>query len=331
MKKNNSTYIIQLITLSILVSISHLSAAQDPGAVGPHNVLSTSYNRGDQAFTPSGFPAPVEVKASVHYPSNLNQGNFPLVVFMHGRHSPCYSEEIRDDGAGEDIITYNTYSQWPCSGNRRSIPSYQDYNYAAQILASHGYIVVSISANGISARDGSVSDGGMDARARLIQHHLNLWNGFNTSSSGDFGSLFVGKVDMDNIGTMGHSRGGEGAAEHYILNKSLGSPYGIKAVLPMAPTNAKRAVVEDVPLGVILPYCDGDVRDLSGIHFYDDARYALGTDNPPKHTFLVMGANHNFASIVKAEKQLIPSVKPHLKVGWLITISAAMTPLNCIV
>jgi hypothetical protein len=164
------------------------------------------------------------------------------------------------------------------------------------VLASHGYIVVSISANGISARDNTVLDLGMDARARLIQRHLDIWNAFNTTGSAPFGNTFVGKVDLQNVGTMGHSRGGEGVVQHFIHNASLGSPYGIKAVFPLASLDFNRPVIGNVPLGVLAPYCDGDVSDLQGLHFYDDGRY--NPDTAAKHSILVMGANHNFYNSV---------------------------------
>ena len=80
----------------------------------------------------------------------------------------------------------------------------------------------------------------MLARAQLIQKHLDKWQTFSTVGGSPFGTLFVGKVDMDNIGTMGHSRGGEGVARHFVLNESLGSPYGINAVLPLAPVDFNR-------------------------------------------------------------------------------------------
>jgi hypothetical protein len=44
---------------------------------------------------------------------------------------------------------------------------------------------------------------------------------------------------------------------------------------------------------VILPYCDGDVSDLQGVHFYDDARYNVENDNTPKYYQEFIGANHN--------------------------------------
>jgi hypothetical protein len=53
-----------------------------------------------------------------------------------------------------------------------------------------------------------------------------------------------------------------------------------------------------MPLAVPLPYCDGHVRDLQGVHFFDDARYNVPGDRAPKHTLLAMGANHNFYNTI---------------------------------
>jgi hypothetical protein len=243
------------------------------------------YTFGDTAFTPTNFPGPVEVTASVHYPTGLAAGPYPLVVFLHGRHATCE-------------VGNAAFLEWPCTSNHVPIPSYQGYDYIAEVLASNGYIVVSISSNGINARDNLVFDLGANARAELIQHHLDLWNQFNTSGGVPFGTKFVGKVDLTRVGTMGHSRGGEGVVRHFQLNASLGSPYGIKAVFPLAPVDFNRPVINNVPLAVTLPYCDGDVADLQGVHFYDDARYNVPGDAAAKHAVLVMGANHNFFNTV---------------------------------
>ncbi len=63
---------------------------------------------------------------------------------------------------------------------------------------------------------------------------------FNTTGGAPFGTRFAGKVDMQNIGTMGHSRAGEGVVRHYNYNIEQGSPYRIKAVLPLAPVDFTR-------------------------------------------------------------------------------------------
>ncbi len=166
------------------------------------------------------------------------------------------------------------------------------------MLASHGYIVISISANGINASDNNVTDLGMLARAELVQRHLNQWQTFNTTGAAPFGTKFVGKVDLARVGTMGHSRGGEGVVRHYVHNASLARPTRIKAVFPLAPVDFNRPVVNNAALGVVLPYCDGDVSDNQGVHFYDDARYNVAGDTGAKHTVQVMGANHNFFNTV---------------------------------
>ena len=170
----------------------------DPAAPGPLAVTRAEYNFGDTAFTPTNFPGPVELLASVHYPTNLSGGPFPLIVLLHGRHATCFTGGT-------------AFLQWPCTmAGSQPIPSYKGYDYVAEILASHGYVVVSISANGINAKDNQVRDLGALARAELIQKHLDIWNSFNTTGGAPFGTKFVGKVDMSRIGTMGHSRGGEG-------------------------------------------------------------------------------------------------------------------------
>jgi hypothetical protein len=285
--RTRSTY---LLTFSLLLTVvvgssNAFGQVPDPGAPGPSAVTREEYNFGDTAFSPTNFPGPVELIASIHSPTDLSGGPFPVIVFLHGRHGTCYIGKFQ-------------YLQWPCSQGLHPIPSYKGYDYAAEVLASHGYVVISISANGINAQDNSVFDLGALARAELIQKHLDILNTFNTTGGAPFGSKFIGKLDLSRVGTMGHSRGGEGVVRHYLLNKSLGAPYGVKAVFPLAPVDFSRFVVNNAALNVLLPYCDGDATDLQGIHFYDDARYNLPGDPAPKHYELVMGANHNFYNTV---------------------------------
>jgi predicted dienelactone hydrolase len=80
--------------------------------------------------------------------------------------------------------------------NSQPIPSYKGYDYVSEVLASHGYVVVSISANGVNAVDNSVRDLGALARAELIQKHLDILKTFNTTGGAPFGTKFVGKFDM---------------------------------------------------------------------------------------------------------------------------------------
>jgi hypothetical protein len=287
MKTGLRPYLISTFVLLILLAGAQLASAQtpDPGTTGPYAVTREEYNFGNQVFKPTGFPISVELIASVHHPTDMTNGPFPLIVFLHGRHSTCYR------GSTAAL-------RWPCRTTEQSIPSYQGYDYIAQKLASNGYIVVSISANGINAYDNQVADYGAQARAELIQRHLDQWKTFNTTGASPFGTKFVGKVNLSRVGTMGHSRGGEGVVKSFIYNASLGSPYTIKAVLPLAPVDFNRYVINNTALEVILPYCDGDVNDNQGVHYFDDARYNVIGDTGAKHTVQVMGANHNYFNTI---------------------------------
>ena len=285
---------LSLAAFLFLLAATSFAQVPDPGAPGPLAVTREEYNFGDTAFQPSNFPGPVELLASIHYPTNLSAGPFPVIVLLHGRHATCFN------GQGAAFL------QWPCASGRTPIPSYQGYDYLSQVLASHGYVVVSVSANGVNAVDNFVFDLGALARAELMQKHLDILNTFNTTGGAPFGTKFVGKLDLTRVGTMGHSRGGEGVVRHYVLNNSLGAPYGIKAVFPLAPVDFNRFVVNNAAVDVLLPYCDGDVSDLQGVHFYDDARYNVPGDPAPKHYMLVMGANHNFYNTVWTPSSGIP-------------------------
>jgi hypothetical protein len=257
--------------------------AVDPGAGGKYAVDTAEYNLGDQAVYLPGLGQKSEIRGKVYSPRGA-VGARPLVIFLHGRHQVCYG----GDGTEPSNVP------WPCAKGEKPIPSFRGYDGPAKALASNGYQVVSISANAVNAYDGAVYDAGAQARAELILDHLDLWKKWSTVGGGPFGRKFVGKMDLQNVGLMGHSRGGEGVARAAVLNADRGGKYGIRAVLPLAPTDFARATVPGVAMSVILPYCDGDVSDLQGQKFYDDTRYSVAGDSAPRSTVTVLGANHNY-------------------------------------
>ena len=259
------------------------------------------------------FPGPVELLASIHYPTNLPAGPYPVILFLHGRHATCFV-------GGVSVVTVALHVN-----GSQPIPSYKGYDYVSEVLASHGYVVVSISANGVNAVDNGVFDLGALARAELIQKHLDILSTFNTTGGAPFGTKFVGKFNMSQIGTMGHSRGGEGVVRQHVLNNSLGAPYGIKAVFPLAPVDFNRFVVNNAALNVLLPYCDGDVSDLQGVHFFDDARYNVAGDSAPKHYELVMGANHNFYNTIWSPSSPFPGAAN----DWLAFVPGGHSDSQC--
>ena len=256
-----------------------------PAAPGAYGVSRTAYDFGDQVYQPTGLGGRVELRADVRYPSDLTGGPYPLVLFLHGNHDACY----RGDRASYE---------WPCRDGWEPLPNYQGYDYIARRLASYGFIVASISGNGVNVLGNQVADSGMRQRGLLLEKHFDLWNKWNTVGGDPFGSTFVGAVDMTRTGVMGHSRGGEGAVWNALVDQQRAVPYGLDAVLALAPVDFTRVTVNDVALGVILPDCDGDVSDLQGIHFFDDSRYAVAGDTAAKATVTVFKANHNHFNTV---------------------------------
>ena len=278
--------------------------AQDSTAMGPLSVSTAQYDRGDAAFVPctqaQGCALPsgrtAEVRAEVYYPDDLTGGPFPLVLFLHGRHSPCYEPSTGSSTSVNDDL-------WPCTDAGSGyvpIPSHRGYDYVGRVLASYGYLVASVSADGINAQDVSRQGQGIVDRAYLLDRHFGIWSQFNTIGSTvdaePFASKLIGNVDLQRSGTMGHSRGGDGVVKHFALFNG-GPGYKVRAVLAIAPTNFSAQVINNVNLGVLLSYCDGDVYTLEGLLFYDRARYFAG-DQTTKFTFLSLGANHNFFNSV---------------------------------
>ncbi|WP_440708753.1 hypothetical protein [Herbiconiux sp. YIM B11900] len=266
----------------------------DPGASGPYSVLRADYDLGDEAEPIFGFRgARGEMRAAVYLPDGA-VGELPVVVFLHGQHVACLS----DDPKAPPV--------WPCAAGETEIPSYLGYGGPAEALASQGYAVVSISANAINRLNGLYTpDQGTDARGHLVLDHLELLRRADAGPVDGIGSALVGRLDLNRVGLMGHSRGGDGIVRAAVLNASTltgpagaaDAPFGIEALLPLAPTDFTRTAVPDVPMAVLLPYCDGDLSDLQGQHYINDSRYAFG-DDVLRSSVLVLGANHNFFNTV---------------------------------
>lgn len=246
----------------------------DPATPGPHQVVESDYEGASLDFP--GFPVPLEVTGHVVAPrASENVTGKPLVLFLHGRHGVCY------DPVDPDQFVEG----WPCSSGAKPIRSDLGYVYLQRRLATQGYTSVSISANGVNAQDYAAEDGGAQARAALVQRHLDMW------ADGEVPG--AASVDLDRVVLVGHSRGGEGvdlAAQEIPAS----APYRIAGEVLLGPTDFARRTAAYVPAATVLPYCDGDVSDLQGQLFTDTSRGLAPGDTALKSTLLVMGANHNF-------------------------------------
>jgi hypothetical protein len=254
-------------------------AAADPGMPGPYRTERLRYAL--PGLTIPDLPEPVEVLAEVTAPAD-DIGPLPLVLFLHGRHSTCYIGGPDGEPSGD----------WPCPEGWRPVPSHTGYRYIADVLASQGYLTVSVAANGINGQDGLFADGGASARSELVRHHLALWSQWSSDGGDPWGGHFRGRVDLGNVVLVGHSRGGEGV-ERATIDTNPGDPWKIQGLVLIGPTAFGRQVAAGVHTTVILPFCDGDVSDLQGQQYVDIGR-SLTTDPALRSSVMAMGTNHNF-------------------------------------
>lgn len=252
----------------------------DPGATGRYATTEFTYTR--PSVTLADLATPVEVKAVVVMPRHA-RGRRPVVLFLHGRHATCYSRA-------------NSFDDWPCPKGSTPIASYRGYLQTQRLLASQGFVTVSISANGINAQDGALVDGGAADRAALVRDHLALlaqWAAGAGPTAGSARRDLAGHLAMNDVVTVGHSRGGEGVVRAAI-EQNTGDPFRIVGQVLIAPTDFGEQVAPGVPTTVLLPECDGDVSDLQGQQYVDESRGAVSGDRALRTAVMIVGADHNF-------------------------------------
>jgi hypothetical protein len=222
-------------------------------------------------------------------------GPFPLILIVHGNHDPL---DYSDPG----------------------------YGYLGELMASRGFIFASVDENFINGNLRGESDG----RAWLLLKHIESWKHWNDSTSGPFSH----KVDMNNIGIMGHSRGGEAVViaaafnrlSHYPddANVKFNFNFNIKSVFAIAPVDGQYkpagqwTPVENVNYMVIHGSHDGDVSSFNGLRAYQRIRF---TDGKPwfKTAWYVYRANHGQWNTVWGNKDNGPRSGRYLDLRGLIS------------
>lgn len=197
-------------------------------------------------------------------------GPYPLVLIVHGNHG---MEDYSDDG----------------------------YEYLGQLLASRGFITVSVDQNYINGSwSGDFQGKEMAARAWLLLEHLAQWRDWNDTP----GHPFESRVDLDNIGLIGHSRGGEAVSIAHSFNSLSNFPddatlafnygFNIRALVAIAQVDQRyhrRVQLTDVNFFTIHGSYDSDepayhgLRQMNRIHFTNNAYFF-------KAGVYVHGANH---------------------------------------
>jgi hypothetical protein len=284
-----------------------VGTAPDATGRGPLATTSAEYRFDPAVDTDVLEDRPTEIWGSVFRPQTLATGEkHPVLVFLHGNHGTC--------GRGsapriDDNVQYTT--EGTCPDGYTVVPNHRGYDYIAERLASWGYVVVSINANrGITAAQGVDGDFGLNlARGRLVLRHLELlsqWNAQPGTTPASLGVDLAGMLDFDQVGLMGHSRGGEGVRAAYNQYLDPGSvwparikaPVTVRGIFEVGPVDGQTSRTLDAfgtAWNVLLPLCDGDVFTLDGMQPFDRMSLRGSEANPTtKSMFAVWGANHNY-------------------------------------
>ncbi|SDN21229.1 alpha/beta hydrolase family protein [Alkalicoccus daliensis] len=198
------------------------------------------------------------------------QGPFPLVLIAHGNHR---MENFSDGG----------------------------YGYLGEHLASHGYAAVSIDQNFVNFSNWTgIPDEDMKLRAWLFMQHLLELQRFSETE----GNLLEGKLNMDSLALIGHSRGGQAVAmvaDHERFFENDPSLAGIEelevtSIVGIAPTDQEVDDTRPAPGNVnyltLHGARDGDVHNFRGDRQYSRTSFTNEGDFV-KSAVYIADANHS--------------------------------------
>lgn len=197
--------------------------------------------------------------------------SLPLVLIVHGNHG---MEHHSDPG----------------------------YAYLGELLASRGFVTVSVDENFINGTwSGDFRGKEMPARGWFLLKHLEQWRTWNN----DPNSELYNKVDLDQVMLIGHSRGGEAVAIAAAFNKLSHFPddasipfdfnFGIKGLVAIAPTDARyfrRIELKDINYLSLQGTYDADEASFFGLRQYQRVRFTEDSSDHFKAGVLIHKANH---------------------------------------
>ncbi|MDR4515923.1 MAG: hypothetical protein MRK00_00770 [Nitrosomonas sp.] len=234
------------------------------------------------------------INGSVWMPEG--DGPFPLILIVHGNSS---MEKFSDQG----------------------------YAYLGELLASRGFIVVSVDQNFVNATwSGDFKGQEMPVRGWLLLKHLEQWRSWNQDK---FHDLF-GKIKIDEIILIGHSRGGEAVAIAASFNTLSFFPdnanlefdfnFNIIGIVEIAPTDTRyfrRMALKNINYLSLHGSHDSDQASFFGFRQYQRIEF---TDN--NYWFnaglYIHRANHSQFNTVWGDKDL------KLPFSWLLDVNSVI-------
>ena len=256
-------------------------AAPDPSLPGPHRVLTMTYGSGTDRQRPE-FAKEVDLKSRTVDGTPFVEGNEGWKVGMRDwfwgfdfKKWPLNGRVWYPEGPGPFPLVLVVH------GNHNMV-DFSDPGYAwlAEILASRGFITVSVDENFLNGSWVGGLEKENDARGWLLLKHVEQWRDWNRTA----GNPFQGKVDMDRIALIGHSRGGEAVGIAAAFNRlprypddatvPLGFNFNIRSIVAIAPVDGqyqpagKPTPVSDVNYLVLHGAHDGDVSIFMGDRLY---------------------------------------------------------------
>jgi dienelactone hydrolase len=282
-----ATQLICIVAIALALWATPLRAQ----APGTQTVI---YNLGEATIDQTWLPRrddsrrmPYRVEGVIAMPAG--RGPFPLVLIFHGAHGGCPLDQTSSDVPTE---------KWPCKPEEEQRNDL-GLSYLATALAARGYIALAPNLNAVYASAYRSVGAELRRYPDVLDAHLNALVAANADGEGTFGVSLQGKIDFERIGVIGYAHGSllamQSARARETRSRSRRIPEGsgqFSGVLLVAPLYSSSGDA-DVPLGVLLPECDGETPDLNGQGYYEDARMRRERTHFAASIYLT-GANHNF-------------------------------------
>lgn len=201
------------------------------------------------------FTTNLPLNGRVYYPKTL--GTYPIIFVIHGN---ALAEK----------------------------PSHLGYDYLLKYFAENGYIAVSIDQNFLNGNWTTLGEGlpkENDVRGRLILEHIKLFSDWNKNPN----SQLYNKIDIENIGLIGHSRGGEA-----ISIAAKYSTYPIKSLMSLSGTDRQfreHIRLKDISYIALHGANDGDLKTFKARAQFNRIKFTSSGFNL-KATYYIEGLNH---------------------------------------